>query len=112
MFASTEGTNSTLIGCSGEPIAGGGSVAVGGTAVGASVAGAFVAVGTSVAVGPQADNNIEAATTSVSRTNTKRLFISSPLKRYKVYGADHAPVIKIITQINCVNKCAYVKIML
>jgi uncharacterized protein (DUF697 family) len=57
----------------------GGSVAVGGTGVGALV-GASVATGASVAAGPQADNSIEAATTRVNRTNTKRLFISSPLK--------------------------------
>jgi hypothetical protein len=108
MFASTEGTNNTLIGCSGEPIAGaGGSVAVGS---GAFVAvGASVATGASVAAGPQADSSMEAATTRVNRTNTKRLFISSPLKRYKIYGAGNAPVIKIITQINCANKYAYVK---
>jgi hypothetical protein len=110
MFASTEGTNKTLIGCSGEPTAGmGGSVATG-ASVGASVtAGASVITGAAVATGPQADNAIEAATTSVNRTNTKRLFISSPLKGYKGCGAGTPLRFKIITQINFVNKYAYVK---
>ena len=86
MFASTEGTNNTLIGCSGEPTAGmGGSVATG-ASVGASVAGASVATGASVAAGPQADNIIEAATMRVNRTKTKRLFISSPLRDIRLMG--------------------------
>jgi hypothetical protein len=91
-----------------------------GASVGATVAtgawvGAWVAVGASVATGaavagvPQADNSMEAATMRVSRTNTKRLFISSPLKRYIVYGVRITPDVKIIAQNTFVSKYACLK---
>jgi hypothetical protein len=78
---------------------------------GAIVAGASVATGAGagVAAGPQADNSMEAATTRVSRTNTKRLFISSPLKRYIVYGVEITPDLKIIAQNTFISKYACLK---
>src|SRR5688572_2297221 len=76
MFASTEGTNKTLIGCSGEPIAGPASV---GAAVGSSVATSVGAsVGAAVAGVPQALIIKDVVTKSVSKTNSERLFIFSP----------------------------------
>jgi hypothetical protein len=87
IFASTDGTNSTLIGCSGVPISDAGASVATGASVGASVAGASVTTGAAVAAGPQALKINETATITASRTNEKRFFIFSPLKRRWVDGA-------------------------
>jgi hypothetical protein len=80
IFASTDGTKSTLMGCSGVPISDAGASVATGASVGASVAGASVTTGAWVAAGPQA-LSIREATTIMARTNEKRFFIFSPLKR-------------------------------
>jgi hypothetical protein len=76
-FASTEGTKRTLMGRSGEPMAGPAS-SVGsavGSSVGASVATGSSTTGASVAGAAQALSIIEMVTMSDSRTNKLRLFI-------------------------------------
>src|SRR3989304_3331311 len=59
MLASTEGTNRTLMGCSGEPTAGSGT-SVGGTAVG--FGGGWVGACVAVAAGAHAARTMEAIT--------------------------------------------------
>jgi hypothetical protein len=81
MFASTEGTNKTLMGCSGEPTAGAGASVATGASVGAAVG---ASVGAGVAAEPQALKTNDAITIIANTTNEKRLFIFSPLK--KKYG--------------------------
>src|SRR5690349_23317302 len=81
IFASTDGTKSTLIGCSGVPISDAGASVATGASVGASVAGASVTTGACVAAGPQALRIMEVTTIRANRTNEKRFFMFSPLKR-------------------------------